>query len=70
MAKPKGGQKLMQQAKRGRIKAGLRDAQRKFRLQEYEKRTKEIEEKTRRMRPRRRGDPSLAGGRRKGSPSV
>ena len=75
MAKPKGGQKLMQQARKGRIKAGLREAERKFKFQERirlrDQRTKELEEKNRLMRPRRRGDPLLVRGRKRpGYPSV
>ena len=69
MARPlKGGQKLMRTAKEGRIKGGIKKARRQY---EGQQRLKELEKRIK-MRPRRRGEPSLAGAKRprKGTPSV
>jgi len=69
MARPlKGGQKLVRQAKESRIKGGIKKARRKH---EGQQRLKELEKRTQ-MRPRRRGEPSLAGVKRprRGTPSV
>jgi hypothetical protein len=59
----KGGQKLVQTAKRGLMSKRIKEAREKDRLLQ---RSRQLQ----RLRPRKKSDPTFAGGRRGGRPSA
>ena len=66
----KGGQKLVKSAKTSRMKSSIKQAQEKDRKHREGLRLKKAFELQRKMRPRRKSDPTFAGGRRGGRPSA
>ena len=66
----KGGQKLVKSARTSRLKGGVKKARELDRKYQEGLRLKKAFERQQKMRPRRKSDPTFAGGRRGSRPSV